>query len=46
MTNNKQQDVVLGYKTSIVAQMLDSNNKQETLEEAAERILLTAFQTI
>jgi uncharacterized protein YqgV (UPF0045/DUF77 family) len=32
-------DVVLGYKTSIVAQMLDSNNKQETIEEAAERIL-------
>ena len=39
MTNNKQQDVVLGYKTSIVAQMLDSNIKQETIEEAAERIL-------
>jgi glutamate dehydrogenase/leucine dehydrogenase len=39
MTNNKQQDVVLGYKTSIVAQMLDSNSKQETIEEAAERIL-------
>jgi|Laugrespbdmm15sd_2_1035082.scaffolds.fasta_scaffold195017_1 uncharacterized protein YqgV (UPF0045/DUF77 family) len=39
MTNSKQQDVVLGYKTSIVAQMLDSNIKQETIEEAAERIL-------
>jgi hypothetical protein len=30
-------DVVLGYKTSLDAQMLDSNIKQETLEEAAER---------
>jgi len=36
-------DVVLGYKTSIVAQMLDridlEEPKQETLEEAAERYL-------
>jgi hypothetical protein len=31
------EDVVLGYKTSLVAQMLDSNNKQETLEEAAAK---------
>jgi hypothetical protein len=32
-------DVVLGYKTSLEAQMLDSKlPKQETLEEAAERL--------
>ena len=43
MTNNKQQDVVLGYKTSIVAQMLDSNNKQETIEEAAEIFVNNRF---
>ena len=30
------EDVVLGYKTSLVAQMLDSNTKQETIKEAAE----------
>jgi hypothetical protein len=43
MTNSKQQDVVLGYKTSIVAQMLDSNIKQETIEEAAEIFVNNRF---
>ena len=37
------EDAVLGYKTSIVAQMLDSNNKQETIEEAAEIFVNNRF---
>jgi hypothetical protein len=37
LVKKEPKDVILGNKTSIVAQMLDSNIKQETLEEASEK---------
>ena len=39
VNRNRSEDVVLGYKTSLVAQMLDSNNKQEAIEEIAEKLI-------
>lgn len=38
VSQEEPKDVVLGYKTSLVAQMLDKiESKQETLEEVAEK---------
>jgi hypothetical protein len=45
MTNNKQQTAVLGHKTSLVAQTLDSKeNKQQTAVEWQFEQLFNSFE--